>query len=159
MHMRHTFLFLTLLLTICSCEQKEQLNTDKDLEQKIKKSVTEGNKVLDLGTVADFDWDSLLIITPYANFDDIEKDLSIDLERTEHVNIESRDDINLLIFYAGGEPLRMVEYPRYPGDFANNKIEFVTRDNAKFDITVTIAKETGADWITLPLCPKPKARF
>jgi hypothetical protein len=147
--MRFTYLLLTVTLTICSCGQRDQIYSDKDLEEKIKKSVTSGDKVLDLAIVADFDWDSLLIITPYANFDDTEENLGIDLGQTEHVNIESRDDINQLIFYKGREPVRMVEYPRYPGDFANNKIRFIERDSAKFNIVVTIAKETGSDWITL----------
>jgi hypothetical protein len=134
---------------VCSCGPKEKLHTDKDLEAKIKKGVTSGDKVLDLAAVADFDWDSLLIITPYADFDDTEDNLNIDLGLTEHVNIESRDDINELIFYKGRKPVRMVEYPRYPGDFVNNKIRFIERDSAKFDIVVTIGKETGADWIRL----------
>lgn len=134
---------------MCSCGQKEHLYTDKDLEDKIKKSVASGGKVLDLAVVTDFDWDSLLIITPYANFDDTEKVLNIDLGRTKHSRIESRDDINQLIFYKGREPVKMVEYPRHYGDFANNEIRFIGRDSAKFDIVVTMAKETGADWVTL----------
>lgn len=147
--MRFTYLLFTITLTICSCGQKDQIYSDKDLEEKIKNSVTSGDKILDFAIVADFEWDSLLIITPYANFGDTEENLDIDLQQTKHVNIESRDDINQLIFYKGKYPIRMVEYPRYPGDFANNKIQFISRDSAKFDIVVTIAKETGADWITL----------
>jgi hypothetical protein len=148
--MRFTNIILTLtLLAVSSCGQKEKLYADEELKDKIEKTVTSGQKILDLGVVADFDWDSLLIITPYANFDDTEENLHIDLSRTEHVNMDSRDDISQLIFYHNGEPTKMVEYPRYPGDFAFNKIEFTERDSAKFDIIVTIAEKTGADWITL----------
>lgn len=136
-------------LTICSCRQKEPLYTDKDLEDKIKKAVTSGDNILDLSAVADFEWDSLLIITPYANFDDTEANLNIDLSRTKHVNIESRDDINQLIFYLNNEPIKMVEYPRVPGDFSDNKIEFISRDSAEFDIMKPIDKKTRGDWLTL----------
>ncbi len=146
--MRITLLFLV-ALTICSCGQNESLYTDKDLEDKIKRVVTSGDSILDLSAVADFDWDSLLIITPYANFDDTEENLNIDLSSTEHVNIESRDDINQLIFYLNNEPIKMVEYPRVPGDFSDNKIEFISRDSAKFDIIKPTDKRTREDWLKL----------
>ena len=137
------------MLTVCSCRQKEQLITDRELEEKIRNGVTSGDKILDLGVIADFSWDSLLIITPYANFDDTEKNFNIDLSRTEHVNIESRDDINQLIFYDKGEPARMVEYPRIPGDFAGNEIKFIKRDSAKFDIALPTDIRTRKDFVTL----------
>lgn len=44
----------------------------------------------------------------------------------------------------------MIEYPRYPGDFADNKIEFIRRNDAVFDIVVTDQKSIdGNGWIEL----------
>jgi hypothetical protein len=148
--MSYTNLTILTLLVISSCGQKELLNTDKKIENKIKTAVTSGQKTLDLKTITDFTWDSLLIITPYANYDEIEKDLNIDLSKIKHSNIESRDDINQLIFYYNGEPFKMIEYPRYPGDFADNKVEFIQKDGSVFDIQVTKQKTvSGDDWIKL----------
>jgi hypothetical protein len=147
--MRFTNLTILTLLVISSCGQKELLNTDKKIENRIKSSVTSGLKTLDLKTITDFTWDSLLIITPYANYDNIEKDLNIDLSKIKHTSIESRDDVNQLIFYYNGEPFKMIEYPRQHGDIANNKIEFIYKDSATFDIIVTSTKETSTDWVEL----------
>ena len=47
---------------------------------------------------------------------------NIDLKSIEHFGIESRDDINLIVFIKNNSPIRVIEYPRYPGDFSNNEI-------------------------------------
>jgi hypothetical protein len=143
--MRRTNVTILILLLITSCGQKELLNSDKKTENNIKTAVTSGQQTLELKTITDFTWDSLLILIPYSNYDKIEKDLNINLSKIKHTNIESRDDINQLIFFKNNEPVDMVEYPRYPGDFSNNKVEFIQRDNAIFDIIVTTQKNIGGD--------------
>lgn len=143
-------IIITAFLGLFSCTQSEKLYTDAALEEKIKERVTSGQKTLDLKSLTDFDWDSLLILTPYIYPDKIEEQFGINLSRTKHTGIESRDDINQLIFFNQGGPIYMVEYPRHPGDFSINKIEFIQRDSAVFDIIVTTQKTVGGDdWIEL----------
>jgi hypothetical protein len=141
-----------MLLGLFSCGLSGKLDTDADLKEKIEEGVASGQRTLDLGRFTDFEWDSLLILTPYVNSDEMEEQFRINLSRTKHSGIESRDDINQLIFFDKGEPVNMVEYPRHHGDFSKNNVKFIQRDSAVFDITMT-AKETigGDDWIELRL--------
>jgi hypothetical protein len=148
----NNLIFLAILFVFSSCEQAERLNTDIELEEKIKESVTSGQTTLDLGKLAAFDWDSLLILTPYVDPDKLEEEFGINLSRTKHSMIQSRDDINQLIFFDNRKPVDMVEYPRYPGDFSKNKVQFIERDSSIFDIIVTTRKTDEGDyWIELKL--------
>jgi hypothetical protein len=117
---------------------------------KLQKRVKSGEPLLNISESTDFGWDSLLILTPYSQPENIEQRFKIDLSKTKHSNIEMRDDINQLIFFGGGKPVRMIEYPRYPGDFADNKVEFVKRNDAIFEVLVTNEKTSdGNKWIKL----------
>jgi hypothetical protein len=151
----YNLILIIAFLIFSSCKQgnkfkPDRLNSDKELEAKIKKGVTSGQKTLDLGKIANFNWDSLLILTPYVNSDRIEKQFRINLWQTKHSGIDTRDDINQLIFFANDELVKMVEYPRYPGDFSKNKIEFIQRDKAIFEIIITTQKTAeGNYWIEL----------
>jgi len=148
----NNLILIATLIGLFSCGQSERLNTDSELDEKIKEVVTSGQRTLDLRKLTDFEWDSLLILTPYVNSDKIEEEFKINLSRTKHSGIESRDDINQLIFFDNGEPVDMVECPRHPGDFSKNKVEFIKRDNAVFDIIITTQKTAGGDdWIELRL--------
>ena len=149
--MRFDYLLLTgTLFIIGSCGQADKLNSDSELVTKMQKEVTSGQASLDLGKLTDFEWDSLLILTPYSNTNDIEGQFNIDLSLTKHSGIEHRDDISQLIFFSHGTPTKMVEYPRYPGDFVDDKIKFILRDSAVFDILVTEKKTVSDDnWIRL----------
>lgn len=148
----NNLILLATFLAFSSCGQGERLNTDTELERKIEEEVTSGQNILDLGRITNRDWDSLLILTPYTNSDKMEKQLGISLSRTKHSGIESRDDISQLIFFEKGEPVDMVEYPRYLGDFSNNGTGFIRKDSAVFDIILTTGKTFGEnDWIELKL--------
>lgn len=149
--MRFDYLLLTGTLFIdSSCGQADKLNSDNELVTKIQKEVTSGQASLDLGKITDFEWDSLLILTPYTRPNDIEVQFNIDLSLTKHSMIEHLDHINQLIFFSNGTPTKMVEYPRYPGDFVVDKIKFIPKDSAVFDIVVTEQKtDSGNSWIRL----------
>jgi hypothetical protein len=140
-------IFILFLLAFIACEQETKLNSDIELKEIIEKKVTSGQKSLDLKKITEFQWDSLIILTPYVNFDEIQTQYNTNLSQVRHSNIQSRDDISQLIFFRDGEPIRMVEYPRYPGDFSMNKVEFIKRDNAKFDIIITNEKTVGGDFV------------
>ena len=129
-----------------------RLNSDKELVQQIRSAVVSGKSPLDFASITKFEWDSLLILTPYVSTKRLEKKLNINLLSIYHFNIEIRDDVSLILFYNQGRLTNMVAYPRYPGDFSNNKNVFVKKKDAKYQITITDNKSTsGADWIMIDL--------
>lgn len=135
---------------LLSCGQADKLQSDKELEDLIKENVLSGQPILNLDSIAQFAWDSIIILTPYANPEDISQRFKIDLSKIGTSNIEHRDDINVLIFVDDGNPVTVVEYPRYPGDFSTNDIEFIKRSDARFRILVTDRRSTtGYRWIEL----------
>ena len=120
-------------------------NPDKKLEIAIHEIIKSDTKVLDLNKVTDFEWDTLLILHPYSTLHQVEKKLNIDLSQIKQTAIESRDDISVLIFYHNRKITKIVEYPRYPGDFAENKIEFIPRKQAIFNVITTTQRNLGGD--------------
>ena len=133
---------ILLVALLLSCRQNEKVRSDRVFEDLIKQNVLSGQPILNLDSIAQFEWDSIIILTPYANPADISEQFKIDLSKIATTNIESRDDINVLIFVDDGNLVRVVEYPRYPGDFAKNDIEFIKRSDARFRITVTHPRST-----------------
>lgn len=137
-------------MVLLSCSPGEKLENDPLLVQQIQKQVKSGQPILNLSQLTEFSWDSLLILTPYSQVDSIERRLTTDLSKIKPSSIEFNDRINQLIFFNKGIPIKMIEYPRYPGDFADNKIEFIRRNDAVFDIVVTDQKSIdGNGWIEL----------
>lgn len=147
--MKRTNLIMLIGLLL-SCGQADNLGSDKVLEDLIKEKVLSGQPILDLDSIARFDWDSIIILTPYANPEDVSQRFKIDLSKIGRTNIQHRDDINVLIFVNDGQPVTVIEYPRYPGDFSTNDIEFIKRSEAQFRIMVTDRRSTtGYRWIEL----------
>lgn len=144
--------FTCLLLTVLlSCADK-QLESDPLLVQRLQEEVISGDSIIDLSRVTEFSWDSLLILTPYTELARIERELSIDLSLIKPSPIEFNDGINQLVFFDKGLPIKMIEYPRYPGDFADgkHKVEFIKREKALFEVVITDEKTSdGKDWIQL----------
>jgi hypothetical protein len=135
-------------MLILSCNKK--LESDKFLENSIREKVLSGQRIMDLNEIADFKWDSLIILTPYSIPENLSEKFEADFSAVEHTGIQHRDDINLIIFFDEGEIKKLVEYPRYPGDFSDNKVSFIKRNEAKFQIMVTEKMSTeGNKWINV----------
>lgn len=64
---------MILTILILSCNQK--LESDQFLENSIREKVLSGDKTIDLNEIADFNWDSLIILTPYSNPEILRKNL------------------------------------------------------------------------------------
>ena len=111
--------------------------TDAQLIDKITDAATPEQSVLDLSKVVDFPWDSLLILKPFSKLDVVSADLNVDLSSAKQSGIDQRDDINLLLFYASGQPVRQLEFPRVSGDFVDTTVRFIARDSAQFHIVET----------------------
>ena len=136
-----------------SCEEDNpsyKISNDTEHFDLLKKEIISGKEIIRFENITQFEWESLIILTPYSVVEKVEKENKIDLNSIEHFGIDTRDDINLIIFLKNNEPTRAIEYPRYLGDFSNNKIEIIEKSKANFK--VELAKETkvnGKQWIRL----------
>ncbi len=74
--------------------------------------------VIDLATIADFEWESLYIFGPYTPVDEIDRALGFRWNDARYTRIDMLDGIALLVFVKGDEVVRYVEHPRNRGDFA-----------------------------------------
>ncbi len=109
-----------------------------------------GSPTLNLSKLTDFDWDSLLILPPYTSEERIEHKLNVNLSSVKNVGISSRDDIDLLVFFKEKRAIRMVEYLRYPGDFKQKEVKFISKKDAIFNVEVTgMTTAEGNKWIEL----------
>ena len=104
-------ILILLAIGFVACGQENRLEADSELRKDIEETVTSGQKFLDIEKLTDFQWDSLIILTPYVNYHKIEDQYHINLSTVKHSDIELRDDISQLIFLRDGEPVRMVESP------------------------------------------------
>ncbi len=145
--MRSSLIIILILFTIQSCSK---LKNDEQLELKIKEVVLSGKDELILKDLTNFEWDNLLILTPYSSIATFEEKLKINLTKVQDVGIESRDDITQLIFVLDKKPVRTITYPRYPGDFVEREIKLIPKDKAVFKIIVTQQVNSNGDkWIKL----------
>ncbi len=79
-----------------SCNQHNKLESDNFLEDSIRKQVLSGQQTLNLKEIAEFKWDSLIILTPYSDPKTLSEQLKVDFSNVEHAGIQFRDDINLI---------------------------------------------------------------
>ena len=134
-----------------SCAQHDDRSiSNAQLVDNMTDAVTPDQSVLELGKVAMFPWDSLLILNPFSNLDVLSAKLHVDLSEAKQSGIDQRDDIDLLIFFSNGQHVRMVEYPRISGDFIDTTVRFIVRDSAQFKIVETNRLNmAGHKWIEL----------
>ncbi|OFX87830.1 MAG: hypothetical protein A2W99_16070 [Bacteroidetes bacterium GWF2_33_16] len=138
-----------ILISACN-SPTSKMESDSNLESKLKGTVLSDTNSIIMKELTEFDWDSLLILTPYAIPEALEKSYNVNLKPIYEVGIDYRDDICLLIFFKNREIINYVEYPRYPGDFSGATIRMVGKEDAVYEIVITEEKSTdGNDWIRL----------
>ena len=143
-------LFILLFFSCGENNPSHKISNDTEHFDLLKKEILSGKEIIRFENIMKFKWESLIILTPYSAAEKVEKENKIDLNSIEHFGIDTRDDINLIVFLKNNEPTRAVEYPRYLGDFSNNKIEIIEKSKANFKVELT--KETtvnGKQWIRL----------
>jgi len=132
------YIAAAVLSLLASCGQhNDSASSNTQLVDKIENAISSGDSVLDLDKVADFSWDSLLILNPYTHLDVVSAELNVDLSSAKESAIDQRDDINVLLFFANGQQVKLVEFPRISGDFADTTVRFVARDSAQYEIVET----------------------
>lgn len=142
--------FLPLFLTFLFACNQGKLQSDTELVERIGEQALSNEQRFRLSTLTNFDWDSLLILAPYASYEDWEDSLNINLSSVKHVMINSSDHINHLIFFNSGKIVKSCEPSRYPGDFAKNGSRLIKSTEDSFQVITTRQKTMGSkDWIDL----------
>jgi len=146
-------IYILLIPLFFSCGQSsksyEILNDTEHLNL-LKKEIISGKKIIRFESIMKFEWDSMIILTPYSWPEKVGEKHNVDLKSIERFGIKSRDDINLIVFLKNNKPIRVIEYPRYPGDFSNNEIEIIEKSKANYMIELTDQKTVdGRQWIRL----------
>ena len=98
------------MLTSCNFSSSE-------IENRIDEDIKLHKKV-DFTNLNTFEWDNLLILTPYSNIDNVEKRYKINLSNVSKT-IESDDNINTIVFLSKNKAVKYVELRRKYGDFKN----------------------------------------
>lgn len=144
------YIFSSILFFSCEQNGNNKILDDKEHLELLKKEIISGKNIIRFESIMKFDWESLIILTPYSWAEQVGKENKIDLTTIEHFGIKSRDDINLIVFLKNNEPIRVIGYPRYPGDFSNNKIEIIDKSKANYKVELTKEKSVdGKQWIRL----------
>jgi hypothetical protein len=130
--MKKVLLLLLLILSLASCKDVSQLNSDDDLTKIIETKIKNNPKKISLSNIGNLDYDALLILEPYSNIEETEKQLNVDLSNILENNIHSLDRINLLVFLKNNKSKHISELPRINGDFEDYKI-IIKKENANFE--------------------------
>jgi len=148
-----TILYILSIALLFSCEIKSndaKISNDIESLELLKKEITSGKELVQFDSLMQFEWESLIILTPYSLPKKVGEKYNIDLTSIEHFAIESRDDINLIVFLKNNIPTRVIAYPRYPGDFSDNVIEVIRKTEANYSIELTNETSVeGNQWIRL----------
>ncbi|WP_292948630.1 hypothetical protein [Olleya sp. UBA1516] len=98
-----------LFFSIISCGYLFQLENDKKLTEKIITELHSKNRTVDFSKVADFEWDSLIILGPYSQVERIEEEFSLNLKNIRQNGIEYSDYYDLIVFVKNKKSIKIVE--------------------------------------------------
>ncbi|WP_297518418.1 hypothetical protein [Flavobacterium sp.] len=87
----------------------------KEIESKILRDF-DVKREMNFSNLNNFEWDELLILTPYTKISDVEKKYGLDLSKII-TSIESNDQINTIVFLKNKKGIEYVELSRKYGDF------------------------------------------
>lgn len=120
-----------LLFAICSCQHINQLSSDKKITKEIQTKFFLKSKFVDLSDLNYVDWESLLILGPYSNIENVGDELNLDLENVKENSIKSSDNFNLIIFLKNGKAKKISELSRNFGDFIHLE-QVILKNDAKY---------------------------
>ena len=135
---------------IYSVKNKSEMNTN--LSEKLaaeisKKAENKDKSAFDIKAFTNFDWDKLFVFNPYTPQSLIAEKIGNDADQLKQVNMDEREDINLLVFTNAGKIVEFVEFPRSKGDFDKvSAAEGFRSDEAKFTVTT---EDREGSWVTV----------
>jgi len=98
-----------LFFIIISCGYLFQLENDKILSEKIEAELNSKSKTVDFPKIADFEWDSLIILGPYSQVEKIEEELNLNLTNIRQNGIRYSDYYDLVVFLKDKKSVKIVE--------------------------------------------------
>lgn len=123
---------LAMIILISGCDTSFMAE-NPDLEKSFKEYVHEDTLIL--SDITDFDWDVVFIMEPYTPYETILNEHGISNKKIE-TNIESLDDIILIIFCKDKQIVQYCNLPRYLFDEY-----FITSKKEKKDAIFIINNE------------------
>lgn len=152
-------IFAAFLLFKVGCSNAEtslhvnpNTNMNADLQNKLtaeikRKTDAKDGSAFEMKFVNDSDWDKLYIFPPYTPTVFINKSLGFESSQLKNVDMDSREEINLLVFIKNGELKSFVEFPKRSGDFDKiNRPEGFTPETARFIVNI---EDRGEPWVTV----------
>ncbi len=100
--------------------------------------------------LTDFKWDRVYIFTSYTPTKRIDEDLGYVWQPARSINMDLRDDVNLLVFTNNGKVVFYVEHPRNLGDLDGNyKQDGYSPDEAIFKVVEGEKQDNGLPWLRM----------
>ncbi|MFD1020281.1 membrane lipoprotein lipid attachment site-containing protein [Thalassobacillus hwangdonensis] len=127
------FLVVLVLMFIaagCSSAGAHHKELEKTLDSELQ---NEQLKEMDLNDYTEFEWDEAYIFPPYTTEASMEKQTGIKLE--DPSGMESRDDINLIVFTHEGAFTNYVEISRKHADISSGGKKHLTPHSPTITIT------------------------
>lgn len=125
------------LLFLQSCGSSN-CKEDTTLKKKLVSRVYEARKsdtFLNFASTVQFEWDTIYILPPYTVLDHFHKSTGLDISCLNETGIQSRDDMNLIVFTKKSEIISYVNYSRKDGDFyIPNSKNYITHEDSNFNI-------------------------
>jgi hypothetical protein len=130
---------IVFIIVFLSCSQNSSFDSKKFkelLSERIKTKINNKNRIeIKIKDFTNFEWDAFFVIPPYSKIFTLENDLKIDLKMMGKIQIEMRDDINILVFVKHGKVVKFIEYPRWPGDFSElGEVKLYSPNDALFEV-------------------------
>jgi len=126
------FYFATTLVACTNDECQEDLV----LKDKIRSSILESKKTgkdFNFATVADFEWDSLIIIGSYYPLDRYSEASKVDLSCVN--NLKRMENLQAIVFTKNRKVISMINHPEPDGAFEYTAYPLVyTKKNAVFKV-------------------------
>ena len=115
---------ISLLVLLIGCSNSNAQH-NKELEESIDSIVQDDTKnEIKIETLTTFDWDNAFLFTPYSTQSEIEDQLGTAFNNSS--NIETRDDIYLLVFQNDDKVVEYAEIQRQGSDFSIGEKNYLT---------------------------------
>lgn len=115
--------------------EKVYLLEESELPSSIQEKILESNEV-DLDSLVEGEWDSLLIIRPYTQAKEVKEDFGININRLRNGSIQYGEGQTLFIFCKGNH-IESYFYMKYPIQVDYESFSYeerIPRSDAKFQI-------------------------
>ena len=154
--MRQIYIILLFITVLASCQSRDNstyLNSNAELEkafQKLSEQVlTDSNRVtFRLDSLTNFEWDSVLVLTPYTPIKDLEKSTELNLAELYNTKITVTEGSNVLAFINHKNLVNFVDLSALYGNFDHyDSIRYYIPSTAVFEMELTDQKFVGGQRI------------